>query len=75
MVLHASMLAAAESPRYVVHGNPRQLCHTASTRRKTGRRPASACRRPTGASDMRDGVVTLSRGDLLAEQTAAQHSR
>lgn len=36
VVLHASMLAAAESPRYVVHGTRGSYIKYGWTRRKTG---------------------------------------
>ncbi|HIF6780663.1 TPA: oxidoreductase, partial [Serratia marcescens] len=68
VVLHASMLAAAESPRYVVHGTRGSYIKYGldpqEDRLKAGERLPQA----DWGYDMRDGVVTLSRGDLLAEQ-------
>ncbi|MEL5410372.1 oxidoreductase [Serratia nevei] len=68
VVLHASMLAAAESPRYVVHGTRGSYVKYGldpqEDRLKAGERLPQA----DWGYDMRDGVVTLSRGDLLAEQ-------
>ncbi|MEO9269524.1 oxidoreductase [Serratia ureilytica] len=68
VVLHASMLAAAESPRYVVHGTRGSYVKYGldpqEDRLKAGERLPQA----DWGYDMREGVVTLSRGDLLAEQ-------
>ncbi|MGP0882719.1 oxidoreductase, partial [Serratia sp. CY71090] len=68
VVLHASMLAAAESPRYVVHGTRGSYVKYGldpqEDRLKAGERLPQA----DWGYDMRDGVVTLSRDDLLAEQ-------
>jgi len=68
VVLHASMLAAAESPRYVVHGTRGSYVKYGldpqEDRLKAGERLPQA----DWCYDMREGVVTLSRGDLLAEQ-------
>ncbi len=68
VVLHASMLAAAESPRYVVHGTRGSYVKYGldpqEDRLKAGERLPQA----DWGYDMRDGVVTLSRDDLLAEK-------
>ena len=69
VVLHASMLVAAESPRYVVHG-------TRGSYVKYGLDPQEdrlkAGDFPPGEEwgyDMRDGVLTLAEGDGVKEET------
>ncbi|AVJ17880.1 oxidoreductase [Serratia rhizosphaerae] len=68
VVLHASMLAAAEGPRYIVHGTQGSYIKYGldpqEDRLKAGERLPQA----DWGYDMRDGVVTLSRDDVLAEQ-------
>ncbi|VEI69942.1 oxidoreductase [Serratia rubidaea] len=68
VVLHGSMLAAAEGPRYVVHGTQGSYIKYGldpqEDRLKAGERLPQA----DWGYDMRDGVVTLSRDDVLAEQ-------
>lgn len=68
VVLHASMLAAAEGPRYIVHGTQGSYIKYGldpqEDRLKAGERLPQA----DWGYDMRDGVVTLSRNDVLAEQ-------
>ncbi|CAI0746458.1 oxidoreductase [Serratia ficaria] len=68
VVLHATMLAAAESARYIVHGTRGSYIKFGldpqEDRLKAGERLPQA----DWGYDMRDGVVTLSLSDLLAEQ-------
>ncbi|MEB7585122.1 oxidoreductase [Serratia rubidaea] len=68
VVLHGSMLAAAEGPRYVVHGTQGSYIKYGldpqEDRLKAGERLPQA----DWGYDMRGGVVTLSRDDVLAEQ-------
>lgn len=68
VVLHASMLAAAESPRYVVHGTRGSYVKYGldpqEDRLKAGERPPLE----DWGYDMRDGVLTLADGDSLVEK-------
>ncbi|WP_058909893.1 oxidoreductase [Entomohabitans teleogrylli] len=71
VVLHGTVLAAAESPRYVVHGrkgsyvkyglDPQEECL------KQGQRPGEAA----WGEDTRHGVLTLAGGEGLREQPQA----
>ncbi|MNM96927.1 putative oxidoreductase YdgJ [compost metagenome] len=68
VVLHATMLAAAESARYIVHGTQGSFIKFGldpqEDRLKAGERLPQA----DWGYDMRDGVVTLSRDGVLAEK-------
>ncbi|KEY58029.1 oxidoreductase [Serratia sp. DD3] len=68
VVLHSSMLAAAESPRYVVHGIQGSFVKFGldpqEDRLKAGERLPQA----DWGYDMRDGVVTLSLDGVLTEK-------
>lgn len=68
IVLHASMLAAAESARYIVHGTRGSFVKYGldpqEDRLKAGERPPVE----DWGYDMRDGVLTLAEGDSLVEK-------
>lgn len=68
VVLHGTVLAAAETARYIVHGTQGSFIKYGldpqEDRLKAGERLPQA----DWGYDMRDGVVTLSRGGMLAEQ-------
>lgn len=69
VVLHASMLVAAESPRFQVHGTRGSYVKYGldpqEDRLKAGARPPQE----DWGYDMRDGVLTLAEGDVMAEKT------
>lgn len=69
VVLHASMLVAAESPRYVVHGTRGSYVKYGldpqEDRLKAGDFPPNE----EWGYDMRDGVLTLAEGDGVKEET------
>ncbi|MBW7984397.1 oxidoreductase [Enterobacillus tribolii] len=69
VVLHAGMVVAAESPRFVVHGTRgsyiKRGLDPQEDRLKSGERPPQA----DWGYDMRDGVLTLVQQDVMAEQT------
>lgn len=69
VVLHGSMLVAAESARYQVHGTRGSYVKYGldpqEDRLKAGARPPQE----DWGYDMRDGVVTLANGELMAEET------
>ncbi|MBK4716479.1 MULTISPECIES: oxidoreductase [Tenebrionibacter/Tenebrionicola group] len=68
VVLHASMLAAAESARYIVHGTRGSYVKYGldpqEDRLKAGERPPQE----GWGYDMRDGILTLAQGDVFSEQ-------
>lgn len=68
VVLHASMLVAAESPRFVVHGTRgsyiKRGLDPQEDRLKSGERPPKS----DWGYDMRDGVLTLTEEETLIEQ-------
>ncbi|MGF6189385.1 oxidoreductase [Serratia sp. 2723] len=68
VVLHGTVLAAAETARYIVHGTQGSFIKYGldpqEDRLKAGERLPQA----DWGYDMRDGVVTLSRDGMLAEQ-------
>ncbi|PKH26579.1 oxidoreductase [Enterobacterales bacterium CwR94] len=69
VVLHASMLVAAESARYVVHGTRGSFVKYGLDPQedalKAGVRPPQA----EWGYDMRDGTLTLAEGDVMAEKS------
>jgi len=69
VVLHASMLVAAESPRYVVHGTRGSFVKYGldpqEDRLKAGDFPPAE----DWGYDMRDGVLTLAEGEGVKEET------
>lgn len=69
VVLHGSMLAAAESARYQVHGTRGSYVKYGldpqEDRLKSGARPPQE----DWGYDMRDGVLTLAEGDTMVEKT------
>ncbi|CAX59498.1 ABC transporter related protein [Erwinia billingiae Eb661] len=69
VVLHGSMLVAAESPRYQVHGTKGSYVKYGldpqEDRLKAGARPPQE----DWGYDMRDGVLTLVNGEMMAEET------
>ncbi|MFH8134444.1 oxidoreductase [Pantoea osteomyelitidis] len=69
VVLHASMLVAAETPRYQVHGTRGSYVKYGldpqEDRLKAGERPPQEA----WGYDMRDGVLTLVEGEVMAEKT------
>ncbi|QKJ87085.1 Oxidoreductase [Paramixta manurensis] len=68
VILHASMLAAAETPRLVVHGTKGSYVKYGldpqEDRLKAGERPPHE----DWGYDMRDGVLTLAQGEVMAEK-------
>ncbi|ADU69069.1 oxidoreductase [Pantoea sp. At-9b] len=68
VVLHASMLAAAESARFIVHGTRGSYVKYGldpqEDRLKAGERPP----KEEWGYDMRDGVLTLADGDVMVEK-------
>ncbi|QGY29017.1 oxidoreductase [Pantoea cypripedii] len=68
VVLHASMLAAAESARFIVHGTRGSYVKFGldpqEDRLKAGERPP----KEEWGYDMRDGVLTLADGDVMVEK-------
>ncbi|AML58438.1 putative oxidoreductase ydgJ [Serratia rubidaea] len=68
VVLHASMLAAAEGPRYIVHGTQGSYIKYGLDPQEDRLKAGDRLPQADWGYDMRDGVVTLSRGDVLAEQ-------
>lgn len=69
VVLHGSMLVAAESARYQVHGTlgsyVKYGLDPQEDRLKAGARPPQE----DWGYDMRDGTLTLANGELMAEET------
>ncbi|MTD26030.1 oxidoreductase [Erwinia sorbitola] len=69
VVLHGSMLVAAESARYQVHGTRGSYVKYGLDPQedslKSGARPPQA----DWGYDMRDGVLTLAEGDTMVEKT------
>ncbi|KOC90849.1 oxidoreductase [Winslowiella iniecta] len=69
VVLHGSMLVAAESARFQVHGTRGSYVKYGldpqEDRLKDGARPPQE----DWGYDMRDGVLTLAEGDLMVEKT------
>ncbi|MEQ9860110.1 oxidoreductase [Pectobacterium cacticida] len=69
VVLHASMLVAAEAARFIVHGTRGSFVKYGldpqEERLKAGERPPLA----DWGQDKRDGVLTLSRDGITTEQT------
>ncbi|MEM6159405.1 oxidoreductase [Erwinia sp. P6884] len=69
VVLHGSMLVAAESARYQVHGTRGSYVKYGldpqEDNLKSGARPPQE----DWGYDMRDGVLTLADGDMMAEET------
>lgn len=68
VVLHGSMLAAAEGPRYVVHGTQGSYIKYGLDPQEDRLKAGDRLPQADWGYDMRDGVVTLSRDDVLAEQ-------
>jgi len=68
VVLHASMLVAAESPRFVVHGTRGSYVKYGldpqEDRLKSGERPPQQ----EWGYDMRNGILTLAEGENLVEK-------
>lgn len=69
IILHGSMVTAAETPRYVIHGTKgsyiKHGLDPQEDRLKAGERPPQA----DWGYDMRDGVLTLVQDDMMAEQS------
>ncbi|CAI0787417.1 Uncharacterized oxidoreductase ydgJ [Serratia rubidaea] len=68
VVLHASMLTAAEGPRYIVHGTQGSYIKYGLDPQEDRLKAGDRLPQADWGYDMRDGVVTLSRDDVLAEQ-------
>lgn len=68
VVLHASMLVAAQSARFIAHGTRGSYVKYGldpqEDRLKAGERPPLE----DWGYDMRDGMLTLAQGDIMAEQ-------
>ncbi|MTH48257.1 oxidoreductase [Intestinirhabdus alba] len=69
VILHGTMLAAAESARYIVHGSRGSYVKYGldpqEARLKSGERPP----REEWGYDMRDGVLTRAEGETQVEET------
>lgn len=68
VVLHASMLTAAEGPRYIVHGTQGSYIKYGLDPQEDRLKAGDRLPQTDWGYDMRDGVVTLSRDDVLVEQ-------
>ncbi|KAA9001857.1 oxidoreductase [Affinibrenneria salicis] len=71
VVLHASMMAAAPTARYIVHGTQGSFVKFGTDpqedRLKAGERPAQ----PDWGQDRQDGVLTLHQSGIMVEQRIA----
>ncbi|MBK0000708.1 MULTISPECIES: oxidoreductase [Erwiniaceae] len=69
VVLHGSMLVAAESPRYQIHGTQGSYVKYGLDPQEDALKAGARPPQEDWGYDMRDGVVTLVNGDVLAEKT------
>ncbi|MCU5772308.1 oxidoreductase [Erwiniaceae bacterium BAC15a-03b] len=69
VVLHASMLVAAESPRFQVHGTRGSYVKYGLDPQEDSLKAGARPPQEEWGYDMRDGVLTLAEGDVMAEQT------
>lgn len=69
IVLHGSMLVAAESARYQVHGTRGSYVKYGLDPQEDSLKAGARPPQEDWGYDMRDGVVTLAKDDLLVEET------
>lgn len=69
VVLHATMLAAAESARYIVHGTRGSYVKFGLDPQEDRLKAGERLPQEDWGYDMRDGVLTLASGDELDAQT------
>ncbi|KFK94693.1 MULTISPECIES: oxidoreductase [unclassified Serratia (in: enterobacteria)] len=68
VVLHGTVLAAAESARYIVHGTQGSFVKFGLDPQEDRLKAGERLPQEDWGYDMRDGVVTLSRNGVLAEK-------
>lgn len=68
VVLHGSMLAAAESPRYVVHGTAGSYVKYGLDPQEDRLKAGDFPPKEDWGYDMRDGTLTLAEGDSMTEK-------
>ncbi|MBF3279367.1 oxidoreductase, partial [Leptospira borgpetersenii serovar Ballum] len=69
VVLHGTMLAAAESARYIVHGTRGSYVKFGLDPQEESLKSGTRPPQENWGYDMRDGVLTVARGEMLDEQT------
>ncbi len=69
VVLHGSLLAAAESARYIVHGTRGSYIKYGLDPQEDRLKSGERLPQEDWGYDMRDGVLTLAQGEVMAEQT------
>ncbi|KAB8313558.1 oxidoreductase [Erwinia endophytica] len=69
VVLHASMLVAAESSRYRVHGTKGSYVKYGLDPQEDNLKAGARPPQEDWGYDMRDGVLTLASGELMTEKT------
>ncbi|WP_435953483.1 oxidoreductase [Dryocola sp. BD626] len=69
VVLHGSLLAAAESARYIVHGTRGSYIKYGLDPQEDRLKAGERLPQEDWGYDMRDGVLTLAQGEVMAEQT------
>lgn len=69
VVLHASMLVAAESARYRVHGTKGSYVKYGLDPQEDNLKAGARPPQEDWGYDMRDGVLTLASGELMTEKT------
>lgn len=69
VVLHGSLLAAAESARYIVHGTRGSYIKYGLDPQEDRLKAGERLPQEDWGYDMRDGVLTLAQGETMVEQT------
>ncbi|NIY46637.1 oxidoreductase [Cedecea colo] len=69
VVLHGSLLAAAESARYIVHGTRGSYVKYGLDPQEDRLKSGERLPQEDWGYDMRDGVLTLAQGEVMVEQT------
>ncbi|MBU4683475.1 oxidoreductase [Cedecea davisae] len=69
VVLHGTLLAAAETARYIVHGTRGSYIKYGLDPQEDRLKAGERLPQEDWGYDMRDGVLTLAQGELMAEQT------
>lgn len=69
VVLHGTLLAAAETARYIVHGTRGSYVKYGLDPQEDRLKAGERLPQEDWGYDMRDGVLTLAQGELMAEQT------
>ncbi|MBE8207804.1 oxidoreductase, partial [Leptospira borgpetersenii serovar Ballum] len=67
VVLHGTMLAAAESARYIVHGTRGSYVKFGLDPQEESLKSGTRPPQENWGYDMRDGVLTVARGEMLDE--------